>query len=126
MLNLLWNDYEQMVESTPGKVDSAALPLSPDDDEVVIQNNKRAKRSTFELDQPPVSVRAKRPSNGLSTKSKFMYCDYLVCSVLNTDRIVHYTEIEGRNELTCFEIDILKQTELNVIQSPEPCDLVPW
>ena len=39
------------------------VPLSPDD-EVVIQNVRRGKRSTFELDQPTATMELKRPSSG--------------------------------------------------------------
>jgi len=46
-----------------GKVEAEELAMSPEDDEVVIQNNRPAKRSTFELDQPPISVKSKRPKS---------------------------------------------------------------
>jgi len=59
-----------MDDSSSGKVQAEELPVSPDDNEVVMQNKRPAKRSTFELDQPPVSVKAMRPSNGLPSKSK--------------------------------------------------------
>jgi len=37
------------------------LPLSPDN-EILIQNTRPAKRSTFELDQPAISAPSKRPA----------------------------------------------------------------
>jgi len=64
------DDCDNMDDSSSGKVQAEELPVSPDDNEVVMQNKRPAKRSTFELDQPPVSVKAMRPSNGLPSKSK--------------------------------------------------------
>jgi len=57
-----------MDDSSSSKVE-AELPLSPEDNEVIIQNNRAAKRSMSEPHRPPVSVKAKHPSNGLSSKS---------------------------------------------------------
>jgi len=58
-------------DSLSSRVEAEELTLSPDDDdnEVVIQTNRPHKRSTFELDPPPVSAKAKRTSNGLPSKS---------------------------------------------------------
>ena len=53
--------------SSLDEIEAEELPVSPDDNEVVIQNKRPAKRSTF--DQPPVSVKAKRLSNGKPSRS---------------------------------------------------------
>jgi len=39
-----------------GKVEAEELAMSPEDDEVVIQNNRPAKRSTFELDRATLTA----------------------------------------------------------------------
>ena len=67
-----------MDDSSSGKVQAEELPVSPDDNEVVIQNRRPAKRSTFELDQLPVSAKAMRPSNGLPSKSKSKLCTAVI------------------------------------------------
>lgn len=85
------------------------LPLSPDD-EVVIQNARPGKRSTFELDQPTVSSQLKRPTNAAESKSQ-SYQNYSI--KYSTDYILKLNFIYLQSKFSPMDVELSMSADLN-------------